>query len=1114
MAVDGRLNFDTKIDTKGFSKGVSGLSNQINYLKSVVVKLGAAIGVAFGVAQIVAFGKASVTAANQTSNAWQGLQSIMDGQGRSFTNAKAWIQDYVSDGLIPLQNAVTAYKNLAARGYDDSQIKQVLTALKDSSAYGRQASYSMGEAVQTATEGLKNENSILVDNAGVTQNVAKMWDDYAKSIGTTAAKLTQQQKIQAEVNGIMTETRFQTGDAAKVANSFSGQLSRLVFNFNELKVAVGNLLKAVLQPVIVYLNSALTGITALAKSAAKLLGITTDVVSGSAALSDGSSDAASNYDDMAKSAENAAKATENSLASFDKITKLGDSKSTVSAADTTSTDVGALSGGKISAAADIDTSYAERKLADFFNGVKKSFSEFFKPFKNAWDKHGTPVVDSAKKALKNVLSLIDEIGGSFKEVWTNGSGERIVGHILDIFTNINKTIGNIADRLKTAWTTDNLGTDIIQHTADIFDTILGHVDNITGKISKWADTLDFEPLLTSFDTLLKALEPFADNVGEGLEWFFDNVLLPLASWTIEDVIPTFLDLLSGAIDFLNSVIDAIQPQISWLFDNFLKPIAEWTGGVVVSVLENLAKVLKKIGTWISENQTAFQVITGIVAAFFAVWEITTIGEWIINAGGLIGILGKLKSAITAVTTAKIADKIESIKIIALYAKDFVVSIGTTIAKLAKETAAWIANKAAKLANAIAQATMTAATVAWNAVCTIATAVTTAFGAAISFLTSPIGLIVLAIGALIAIGVILYKNWDTIKQFAIDMWDCIKDTMYSFYDWCVGIFDTVVAFFSDLWENIKNVFAAVGEWFEDLFSKAWDGIKSVFSAVGEFFAGIWDSICEVFSSVKEWFVEKFTAAWDGIKNAWKSVKEFFAGIWDGICEVFSSVKEWFGEKFSAAWNGIKSAFSAVGEFFAEVWKAVKKPFITVADWFKNIFSKAWEGVKNVFSKGGKIFAGIKEGISDVFFSVVNGLIDGINWVIAKPFQAINTAIGWIRGIDIFDWQPFSGLSEIDVPQIPKLAKGGLAYAPQLAMVGDNKNARTDPEVIAPLSKLEGMLGDNTELAALVQEIISLMKNAKQTINLYLSDEGIRALSKQIAYYVNDISDESGENQIEF
>jgi len=40
-------------------------------------------------------------------------------------------------------------------------------------------------------------------------------------------------------------------------------------------------------------------------------------------------------------------------------------------------------------------------------------------------------------------------------------------------------------------------------------------------------------------------------------------------------------------------------------------------------------------------------------------------------------------------------------------------------------------------------------------------------------------------------------------------------------------------------------------------------------------------------------------------------------------------------------------------------------------------------------------------------------------------------------------------------LPALAAGGLAYAPSLAMVGDNPNARLDPEVIAPLSKLKAM-----------------------------------------------------------
>lgn len=591
MAIDGRLNFDTKIDTKGFSKDVSTLGSQLNSLKSIVTKLGAAIGVTFAVSQVVAFGKASVTAANATTNAFSGLESILNGQGRSYSQATKWIQDYVSDGLIPLQNAVTAYKNLASRGYDDTQIQQVLTALKDSSAYGRQSSYTMGEAVQTATEGLKNENSILVDNAGVTKNVAKMWEDYAKSIGTTSAKLTQEQKIQAEVNGIMTETRFQTGDAAKVAGTFSGQLSRLTFNFNELKVALGNILTSVLQPVVAYLNAALEKITTYVKAAANLLGFTNSLSGSSSSLADSSSSAADNYSDMAEAAEAAAEAQENSLASFDQINKLGDSSSS---SDTDTSSVGTLNGGTISASVDIDTSPADKKLTDFFKKIKKQFEDIFKPIKSAWNKNGAGVLKTIESSFEDLWGLIKSIGKSLKKIWTNGTGEKyisnilrlwqdilgiigdvaqanksawedngagekliqaifdkwnsiyellheiaasyrtvwsngtgksILSNILQIWTNIETTIGNIADRLKTAWTADNLGTDIVQHAADIWKTILSHVENITKKISDWSAKIDFEPLLKAFDDLELALEPFANTIGEGLEDFLDCLVI-------------------------------------------------------------------------------------------------------------------------------------------------------------------------------------------------------------------------------------------------------------------------------------------------------------------------------------------------------------------------------------------------------------------------------------------------------------------------------------------------------------------------------------------------------------------------------------------------------------
>ena len=280
----------------------------------------------FAVTRVIAWGRACVSASTETENAFRGLSSILAGQGRDFAAAQGWLQDYVADGLVPLSNAVASYKNLAARGYDDTQIRAVMTALKDSAAYGRQASYTLGDAVMSATEGLKSENSVLVDNAGVTKNVAKMWDDYARSLGTTSASLTQQQKIQAEVNGILTETRFQTGDAAKVAGTFSGQVSQLTANLTQCKAVVGDFLRVAVLPLVSGLNTAVRAATIFLQTIGDALGITSRDYGQTVGASIASGmEQATDQTDALTTSLTAAKAAQDALkaASFDNFNVIG-----------------------------------------------------------------------------------------------------------------------------------------------------------------------------------------------------------------------------------------------------------------------------------------------------------------------------------------------------------------------------------------------------------------------------------------------------------------------------------------------------------------------------------------------------------------------------------------------------------------------------------------------------------------------------------------------------------------------------------------------------------------------------------------------------------------------
>lgn len=154
--------------------------------------------------------------------------------------------------------------------------------------------------------------------------------------------------------------------------------------------------------------------------------------------------------------------------------------------------------------------------------------------------------------------------------------------------------------------------------------------------------INLDNLKSSLDRLKEAMKPITSKLFEALEWAYKEIFVPFANWVISSAVPTFLDVLSGALAVLNSVLDALKPLGIWLWDNFLQPIAAWTGGVIVTVLKWLAEKLTAIGDWISSNQTMVQ-------------------DFVIILGGVAGAILAVKGAIIAVKTAfKVASAVSSI----------------------------------------------------------------------------------------------------------------------------------------------------------------------------------------------------------------------------------------------------------------------------------------------------------------------------------------------------------------------------------------------------------------------------------------------------------------------
>lgn len=197
--------------------------------------------------------------------------------------------------------------------------------------------------------------------------------------------------------------------------------------------------------------------------------------------------------------------------------------------------------------------------------------------------------DSAKKAAKDVkgLAAIDEIN-------TLGA------------TNDNIAGGGINDKIP-------------QLVAPPVDTtaVDKSMKTIVDKIKDFFSSIDFTPLKNSFAGLKAAINPIVENIGKTLSWFMDNILKPLAKWTIEDYLPAWLNLLSGVLKVLNPLLEVFMDLGKWLWDSFLQPIASWSGGIVIDVLNWLVDSLGKIGDWISEHKSIVETFIIVLGSFAA-----------------------------------------------------------------------------------------------------------------------------------------------------------------------------------------------------------------------------------------------------------------------------------------------------------------------------------------------------------------------------------------------------------------------------------------------------------------------------------------------------------------
>lgn len=384
-----------------------------------------------------------------------------------------------------------------------------------------------------------------------------------------------------------------------------------------------------------------------------------------------------------------ARANKKALDSQAKSTKkLSDTQSSLDEFHTVSTDTGSGNDNKPITVEPVDMDKLDF-LFDWIDKAKKLLATLFDPIKEAWDNKGKAFIDSLKNAFEGIKSLGIAVFSSIFEVWTNGTGQKIVENILEMWTNVFNIVGALSQALANAWNNAGNGTAIIQAIADIFIGIQDIVNSIANSLLNWVMSDNFQSALNVVLGILADLFGYAQEIMAWAVTMYETYLAP--------VVDKVLDCISRIIIAIGSVWEFLKPIIDTIIDvimNVLEPVIDGLCGIIGGIIDALSGVM--------------DFITGVFT-----------GDWSKAWEGLKTFLGGIIDAVASLFTGLF----NTIRAIFKGAWDIIVSIWSVVST-------WFNNAVIKplanLFNGIWNTMKNGAQNAWNGIKNIFSSVATFF----------------------------------------------------------------------------------------------------------------------------------------------------------------------------------------------------------------------------------------------------------------------------------------------------------------------------------------------------------------------------------------------------
>ena len=873
--VDGELNFITKLDKTGFDKGTKAINNGLGNLKSQLKSLAKVAAAAFSVKMIYDFAKASKEAYNVQIEQETKLATIMQQRMGATDDVIDSVKQLASEqqklGVIGDEVQLAGAQQVATFLTQADSIKTLLPAMNDLLAQQRGLEASTGDAVNIANlmgKVLQGQTSAL-KRVGISFSDA---EEQVLKYGSESQRAAMLAQVITNNVGHMNQALAQTD---------AGKQKQLANTMGDVKEQFGQAvmqIESVFLPVIQLLANGLSKIASIAQRVGSAIkeafGVESSDNSATVATTTATAaeSAAESYEDMADSAEETKKAQENSLASFDKVIKLGDSKK----------DSGKSSGGSSGGATvtPVNPTAAKQDTSKLINYIKSGLSElaswtkknFGGTFSHIWDGLKNNAKDSWD-TVKKIFSDVKTLGGPLKKVLKD-----------DLIPFANKSLGFLGQIANDTWSCFNKAFSDIWNIA-VFPMLQNFVKVGLPLLSKF------------FSGMLSVQKAVWDELIDLWNMLWDDVVKPI----LEGIAGLWNDLWTIASEVWDEygqpIIDAVCEAVEWvgttiknLWNSFLKPIWDWLCKTLSALWKNhLAPLVKKIGQFVGEIVLFITNLWNNVLAPIVNWIIKTFGPVISK---IITGIGNVISSVVGTIIDVVSGVVDFFKgVVKFFSGVFSLDMGK----------AWDGIK-------------TMFKGAWDAIKAIFSGVISFFGSIFSGAWEGIKAIFKPVGEFFG------KVWDWIKTPFVKAGKWFWNIFTLLWRGVKGCFNGVKDFFLKIWGWIKAPFVTAAEWFKGIFDKVAEKIKEIWEGIKDFIVGIWETIKGIIDGIKNAIVGITGKIIDPknkkVKTAYeeKTGKKISDEEWEQMLK---------GQKFAKGGVVKQATMAIVGEDGAEVVMPLEK-----------------------------------------------------------------------------------------------------------------------------------------------------------------------------------------------